>query len=770
MAAVQGDASGLFFCSLTWHLYVFVLLGDAMKLCSFGVCVILLSSLWAQSASVAAAEPELRTASAVSGSQRPRIALVLEGGGALGFAHVGVIKWLEENRIPVDMIAGTSMGGLVGGIYATGESPGQIESLIRNIKWNEVLRGATPYQDLSFRRKEDQRDYPNAFEFGLKHGAQFPSSFNSGQQVGLILDRVGLPYSEMKSFDELPIPFRCVATDLISEKPYVFDQGSLARAMRASMSLPAFFSPVRDGGRVLVDGGLVDNLPVDVARQMGADIVIAVHLKTASLDPKAALSTVGVLQRSASVSISINELRSMEKADILLTADVERFDSTDYKLFDKIEAEGYKAAEARIALLSRLRVGEDVWQEIVAIRNAKRRPAPVPEFVEVTGAKGDILKGLQHELAGLAGNPIDPHELDEKLMDVTGLGRFARAGYRDMERDGQHGLAVEAEEKNYAPPTVHPAFVIDGSDYKNVLFEVGGRITFLDVGGFGSDWRNDFIAGSEYGLKTEYFHPFTSDTAWFVAVHGIADSSPLFVYQRDKLVGEYRNRVIGGGFDLGYTFGRDAELRVGYEAGYQKINLDLGTQVAPAVRGRFGVTSLRYRLERLDDPMIPRRGTLLESTLKLYDTDPGTPDVVPTGELRLGLAKRTSRKSSALFFASGGTSFSTRDTGFPPFSLGGPFRLGAYGTNELLTNQYFLLQPAFLYRLREISPLLRQNVYLLTMYEAGKAYGLPAGSSQVKQDATVGVLFQTLFGPMFFGGSLGDNQHRKFFFKVGRLF
>ena len=740
----------------------------AMKLCSFAVCVMLVSSLGAQDTPGGVTQPPAKAAA--SGSQRPRIGLVLEGGGALGLAHVGVIKWLEENRIPVDVVAGTSMGALVGGIYASGESPDQLSALIRSINWSEVLTGVTPYRDLSFRRKEDRREYQNAFEFGLKKGAQFPSGFNSGQQVGLILDRVGLPYSEMKSFDQLPIPFRCVATDLVAGDSYVFDHGSLAEAMRASMSLPAFFTPVRERNRVLVDGGLVNNLPVDVARQMGADIVIAVHLALPRLDPKAPLSSVAVLQRSANVSIAINELRSMEDADILLKADVERFTMTDYSLYDQIEAEGYKAAQTKSALLTRLQVSEDEWHQIMDARRVKRRPLPVPEFVEVTGAQRDVLKGLQHQLADLAGHPIDPHQLDEKMMGVTGLGRFTRAGYRDVVRDGQHGLEVEAEEKDYAPPTVHPALVIDGSDYKNVLFEVGARITFLDIGGFGSEWRNDFIAGSEYGLKTEYFHPFTPYTGWFVAAHGIADSSPFFVYQRNKLLGEYRNRIMGGGLDLGYTFGRGAELRVGYESGYQKVNEDLGIPVAPAVKGRFGTTSVRYRLERFDDPVIPRRGARVESTFKFYDTAPGTSDVVPTEELRLGLAERTSQKSSLLFFASGGTAFSTRNTGFPPFSLGGPLRLGAYGTNELLTNQYFLLQPAFLYKVREISPLLKQNVYLLTMYEAGKAYGQPPNARKLAQDATVGLLFQTLFGPLFFGGSIGDNDHRKFFFKVGRFF
>ena len=739
-----------------------------MKRNCFLVCVLLSSILCAQEIPVAPAPADSKPTTA--GGRRPRIGLVLEGGGALGLAHVGVLKWLEEHRIPVDVIAGTSMGSVIGGIYASGESPLQIETLIRNIHWNEVLRGVTPYRDLSFRRKEDRRDYPNAFEFGLKHGAQFPSGFNSGQQVGLILDRVGLPYSEMKSFDDLPIPFRCVATDLVSEKPYVFDDGSLAEAMRSSMSIPAFFSPVRDGSHLFVDGGLLDNLPVDIAQQMGANIVIAVHLKTAPLNPNTALSSVGVLEHSASVSIAVNELRSMEKADILLTADLQRFETTDYTLFQQIEAEGYTAAQAKSALLIRLQVDETEWKGIVAGRNAKRRPVPVPEFVEVAGARGDVLKGLEHDLAGLNGEPVDPREIDKKMMEISGLGRFASAGYREAVRDGQPGLAIKANEKDYAPPTVHPAFVIDGSDYKNVLFEVGGRITFLDLGGFGSEWRNDLIAGTEYGLKTEYFHPFTADTGWFVSLHGTADSSPFFVYQRDKLEGDYRNRLMGAGVDLGYTFGRGGELRVGYESGYQKINEDIGTPVAPEVHGRYGVTSMRYRLERFDDPVIPRRGARLESTFKFYDTAPGTREVVPTEELKLGIAERTSQKSSLLFFASGGTSFSTKDTGFPPFSLGGPLRLSAYGMNELLTNQYFLLQPALLYRLREISPLLKQNIYLLTMYEAGKAYGQPTGDAKVAQDATIGVLFQTVFGPMFFGGSLGDSEHRKFFFKVGRFF
>src|ERR1700751_5158106 len=152
----------------------------------------------------------------------PRIGLVLEGGGALGLAHIGVLEWLEEHRIPVSYVAGTSMGGLVGGIYSTGRSPAEVREVVDGINWNDVLRGQTPFKDLSFRRKQDAHEVPSSLEFGLRKGLQFPAGFNSGQQVSLILDRIALPYSELKSFDDLPIPFACVATDLVSGKPHVF--------------------------------------------------------------------------------------------------------------------------------------------------------------------------------------------------------------------------------------------------------------------------------------------------------------------------------------------------------------------------------------------------------------------------------------------------------------------------------------------------------------------------------------------------------------------
>ncbi len=215
-----------------------------------------------------------------------KVGLVLEGGGALGLAHIGVITWLEEHRIPVSYVAGTSMGGLVGGVYATGRSPAEVRELVSTIPWNTVLRGQVPFQNLTYRRKEDDYFYPGSIEFGLKKGLQFPDGFNSGQEVQFILDRVALPYSTMESFNDMPIPFGCVATDLITAKPYVFRSGSLSTALRSTMSLPGIFSPVKADGQVFADGGLLDNLPVDVAKQMGAELILAIHLETQPMSPE----------------------------------------------------------------------------------------------------------------------------------------------------------------------------------------------------------------------------------------------------------------------------------------------------------------------------------------------------------------------------------------------------------------------------------------------------------------------------------------------------
>ena len=276
----------------------------------------------------------------------------------------------------------------MGGLYAMGNDPAEIRKLVDAVNWDDVLRGQIPYADLSFRRKEDRRDYPSYIEFGWRHGIRFPGGLNSGQQVEFILDRAALPYSHLKSFDDLPIPFRCIGTEMVSGTSHVFSDGPIEEALRATMSLPAIFTPMKTkNGKIYTDGGLLNNLPVDIVKAMGADIVIAVYLATDPIDPKAQVSLFGVLGQSIGVMIAANERRNMEMADILITANLSGYASTDYNALPKIVEKGFQGAQNKSQMLSRLSVDEASWKSYLQTRESKRiQTVPTTQFVAVEGA------------------------------------------------------------------------------------------------------------------------------------------------------------------------------------------------------------------------------------------------------------------------------------------------------------------------------------------------------------------------------------------------
>jgi NTE family protein len=706
-------------------------------------------------------------------AMRPKLGLVLEGGGALGLAHIGVITWMEEHRIPVSYVAGTSMGGLVGGIYATGRSPAEVRELINGIDWDSVLSGTTPFSDLSFRRKQDAHEVPGSLEFGLRNGLQFPAGFNTGQEVDLILDRVALPYSEIPSFSDLPIPFACVATDLVSGKPHIFRDGPLALAMRSTMSLPGIFSPVRSGDHLYADGGLLNNIPIDVAKEMGADVVLGIHLETEPLNPKATLPSYGVLGQSISVMIAANELRSMEQADILVTVPLQKYSALDYDKADAIIKAGYDAAAAKASVLAAYSVNPAEWDQYLADRNARRKTAPAPSFIQVTGTSSpDMEKGMEKQLSGLVGKPIDTDKLDQDMMSIVGQGRFTTSTYSMVEKDGQQGLQIQTEQKTYAPPIVRPLVLIDGSDYNNVLFSIGARITFLDFGGYRSELRNDVIVGSQYLLESEYYHPYTPSSNWFIAPRVELNSQQLNVYSGNTLQASYRLREVLGGVDTGYAFGRTGEFRLGYEGGYQKVYPEIGNvPTLPTTSGETGDVRIQYQLTTLDQPVVPRSGVSLLAYTKGYTVNPAAPGAFPLTEIQAQDFFRLNGPSSVFVGVYGGSSYGYK-TGVPAFSLGGSQRLVAWSTNELLTNQYFLGQLGYIRELAKLPPLLGSTVDFLGVLELGKTYKLPSGPSppNLPMDIAAGLLVNTIFGPVLVAGSVGDYGHARFYFRIGRVF
>jgi NTE family protein len=707
-------------------------------------------------------------------SKRPTVGLVLQGGGALGLAHVGVITWLEEHHIPIDYIAGTSMGGLVGGVYATGHNAAEMRQIVNGIDWDQVLSGQTPFDDLAFRRKEDARDYPNSLEFGLRKGLQFPEGFNSGQQVSLVLDKIALPYSEIKSFSDLPTPFACVATDLVTEKPRVFRSGSLSLALRSTMSLPGIFTPVRTKDAVYADGGLLNNIPVNVAKDMGADLTVAIHLAEAPMPPNANLSTFSVLGQSLSVMISANELQNMENADILISVPVQKWGALSFDAADAIIKAGYDAAAAKSKVLLTLAVDDANWNQYLADRASRRRTNPVPTFIAVDGVDQDLSRRVEEQMAPLAGKLINFDELDQAIMHLKGFGRYSVLSYSFEERNGQQGLLVKTEENSYGPPIVRPLILIDGSSLKNVTFNLGARLTWFDVGGFRSEWRNDIIMFSEYGLRSEYYHPFTPLTRWFIAPRLLADDNPLYLYNDNKLFSIYRRSTLGGGADVGYQFGRTGELRVGYEGGWQDFERQIGNASELVnFSGGYGTTRVQYKLDRLDDPVIPRAGQSFTGDFYWYNASPEAPKPYPVLEGEGQVFYKLNEPSSVFLSGSAGTTFNY-ETGLPQFSLGGSRQLVSYGTNELLIDKYFLVQLGYIRQLAKLPPLLGSGIYFLGIYEAAQVYGAPHTmvnkASGFPTDAAAGIVVNTIFGPVEAAYAYGDTGHHKFFFRVGRLF
>jgi NTE family protein len=522
------------------------------------------------------------TASAPSSEQpprptRPRIGVALEGGGALGFAHIGVLRWFEEHHIPIDYIAGTSMGGLIGGLYATGKTPKQMEDFVREQDWDTIISGRTPYEDLSYRRKEDLRAFQNPIVLGLRHRKlSVASGLNAGHEVGMLIDRETLPYSNLDSFDELPIPFRCVATDLISAKQVVFSQGSLQTALRATMSIPGLFAPVHDGDRVYVDGGLIGNLPTDMVRKMGADIVIAVHLDVAPADSKQVQSVFGVLGRAIDVVIRDNEIRGMADADLIVNVNLRAYNSLDYNKGEAIVGIGAEAAESKKRVLAPYSIDESSWQQYLQARTARERHAvPVPQFVKVEGAGTEAAANLENFLHPLTGKPIDNARVNQYLTRLTGNGRYDAADYALSKRDGQDGLLVTVRERTYAPPILQVAFAVDGSENDDVTYTLLTRLTLMDVAGYRSEWRTDIQFGNTYGAATELYRPFAAMSKWFVAPHSDASSAAFKVFRKNDPQADYRLYRAHIGADVGYGFSRFTEVRAGYEVGYLDAHLRL---------------------------------------------------------------------------------------------------------------------------------------------------------------------------------------------------
>src|SRR5262245_16500245 len=700
---------------------------------------------------------------------RPKIGLVLSGGGARGWAHVGVLRWFEEHRIPVDYVAGTSMGGLVGAMYAMGSSPSEIQEIGNDLDWDRVLSGPPSFDELSFRRKEDRREYPGDIELGAGRGIRLPSGINPGHNIGLVLANLTLPYATLRNFDDLPIPFRCVATDMLEAKPVIFKSGPLPIALRATMSIPGLFTPVKVDDKVLADGGLLNNIPTDVAKDMGADVTIAVNVGTPLGGREDILSLPGILSQMISVTTSESDRRHLQLADLVITPDLGRYTLMDFKEVNAISDLGYQAAAKNGAALERFALNENDWKAHLDARQARRRSAiPTPTALEVKGTTPQNSQAISHILSPKLDKPIDPEVLGSELSQIRGGGRFDSLSYTVANGNERSRLQIQVRDKNLGPALLIPIVQLQSFNISNVKFSIGGRFTMFDVGGHGSELRIDAIVGSNNLLGVEYYRPI-GEKGLFVAPRArfLVNSADLFV-DGDR-VAEYRQREGAVGLDLGYIFNRRSQLSIGYEVGRESAQVSIGDPLLPTIKGLLSDVRTQFVYEGRDSAIVPTRGSSLNVEGRWFFAAPGSAQAFPQAEVRASSLKPLSDKSSLFVYGGAGTTFSRTAAPLQQFTLGGPLRLSAFGLQEFRGDHYLLLGGGYLHRVGYLPRFVGGKIYGAGWYEVGSAFFNHA-DADYRSSLSGALILETHLGPLVLGGGAGSGGRGRIFISLGRLF
>jgi len=702
-----------------------------------------------------------------SAQSRPRIrvGLALSGGSARGLAHIGVLQWFEEHHIPVDVVGGTSMGGLIGGAFAAGMSPGEIRARIATLDWSAVLAPDTPFVEKTFRRKEDARAFPSRLQVGLKDGFTLPSGLSAGAQIDLLLNRIAAPYPTTLDFDTLPTPFRCVAADLRTAGLVVFRSGWLSRALRSTMAVPGLFPPVRFGDQVLVDGGVLDNLPADVVRETGlADVVIAVDVGADLNYPQRSDSMATVVNEASDVMMRSATRRALESANVVLAPDLVGFDASAFSQVEEIVRRGYAIAEAQAASLEPYALSESDYAAWSAARQARRKTEmPRPAFIRVEGVPATEAVEVRRRLAPHLRKAFDPDALDRDLVSLTGAGRYESATYRFETEGAATGLVVTIRPVTYGPPFLSASLDLQSTQWSEVATTVRGRLLFFDPVGAGSEARVDISVGRTLLASGEIYRPL-GRTGLFLAPGGQAGRRHSSVFGDGKYIAEYSTQSVGLNFDVGYSTAR-VEARVGFGAEDVDSKTRIGQSGLPTVTGAQQHMQASVVYDGQSGPTIPERGIYVGAWLRRYFDPPavtledGTPWSDPralwSGEAGASWFYPVTQRGRIFVRGAGGTSFG-QITMVHPFTLGGPFHLGAFYPNELRGSHYLLANAGYF---REIMRLAEGTLGRLSFgvwLEHGAVFD-QRREAKFHTNASGAFVVESPIGPIYLGGSISTD-------------
>ena len=709
----------------------------------------------------------------VTSSDRLRVGLVLGGGGARGAAHIGVLRELERMRIPVDAIAGTSMGAIVGGLYASGMSVDDLETLVAEMDWADAMSDEPDRSDLRFRRKQDARDFPVDLDIGLERGRlKLPLGVVQGQKLDLILRNLTLPVSQVTDFDDLPIPFRAIASDIETGEMHVMGSGDLALAIRASMSVPGVLAPVSVDGHLLVDGGLVGNLPVDIVRDMGVDVVIAVDVEFPLYTLEELQSVITVSEQMLTILIRKETLRQIEKlgdGDVLVRPRLGTFGSANFgDIVEAIEpgAAAAREQEPRLAKLAIDDTGFSAWQR----RREQREPLEERlAFVRVEHDSRLSAQVLESRLGVAAGDPIDPAELSSEAAQLHALDVFEKVNYRLVEEDGKTGVVFDARAKTWGPSFLNFGFTLEDDFEGATNFDLRARMTRPAVNRYGGEWRVDLRLGTEPQLLTEFYQPLRSDSRLFVAPYIDFDQRNFNAFADQDIVARLRVTELTGGFDVGTEIGNFGEFRLGAFRGGGESRVTVGDPAIPNPDFETGGLRALLRFDTLDKPWFPTNGLRADLEWRQSLEELGGDDRYDIIDMSVE-GVRSRGKSTIGIGLDFQTTLSFDGAVQDLFRLGGFQRLSGFERGAI-SGPHAAVAKLFYYRRIGDSAggLFDAPIYFGASLEAGNVWESRTDMSfdSVLLHGSLFVGIDSYVGPMFFAAGVGQGGLTNFYLVIG---
>ena len=552
----------------------------------------------------------------------PKVGLVLSGGAARGLAHIGVLKALEEQGVRIDAIAGTSMGAVVGGLYASGYKVEELEQLALEIDWQQALSDAPPRRDVPFRRKQDDRDFlvKQKLSFRDDGSLGLPLGVIQGQNLALLLESKLAHTADTRDFDQLPIPFRAVATDIASGEKVVFRRGHLPQVIRASMSIPAVFAPVEMDGRLLVDGGMVDNIPLDVVREMGVDVAIVVDIGTPLRNRKQLATVVDVLNQSITLMTRRNseeQLAAVGPDDILIQPPLASYGSTDFGSAREMIEAGYRATrilEARLAVLRQPEGDSDL-----AVARSPRQRTPVITAIRVENDSKVSDEVIRYYIRQPVGEPLELDRLQTDMGTLYGLDYFDRVQYRVVHKGDDHTLVINARGKRGGTDYLRLGLNLSDDMRGDSAFNLGASYRVNGINQLGAEWLTRAQIGDQQELYSEFYQPLDTGSRYFIAPYLDMSSQNIEATLDNDPIAEYRLERYGFGLNLGRQIGTYGEVRLGVGKAWGEANVRIGDQDLPKVSFNEGFYDLKYSFDTLDNVYFPHSGEDISLTLRQYD-------------------------------------------------------------------------------------------------------------------------------------------------------